>query len=179
MYFDRSAAAHINGSSGPASWEPFAANGRRTARKSHFVVLVHPNMALLDFVSAQAILRLTQGEVHLAWKRLEPVMTDLKVAVMPTTTFAECPRGPNVLFVPGTASDVDPCLKDKDVLRFLAACGARAKYVTSTSSGAGLLRASGVVSGGRKRGRCSRFLLMAVRPKDDTPCWCNGARERG
>jgi cyclohexyl-isocyanide hydratase len=108
-------------------------------------MLVYPGMTLLDFAGPQAVLGM-HGHTHLLWKRLEPVVTDGGVAVLPTTTFAECPPNLDVLFVPGGFGTND-VMQDDDVLRFLAARGASARYVTSVCSGSLILAAAGLLQG--------------------------------
>jgi len=132
-------------------------------QKPQFVVLVYPNMALRDLVLAQTVFQLAQGEVHLVWKTRSPLMTDSKVAVMPTTTFCACLREPNVLVVPGSAFGSIAYRRDSEVLAFLAECSARANYVIGLSSGCELLRAAGALQSMETTcGGCSRYLLLSV-----------------
>jgi len=132
-------------------------------QKPQFAVLVYPNMALRDLVLAQTVFQPAQGDVHLVWKTRSPVMTDLKAAVMPTTTFCACLREPNVLVVPGGAFGSIACRRDSEVLAFLAECSARANYVIGLSSGCELLRAAGALKSMETTcGGCSRYLLLSV-----------------
>ena len=67
----------------------------------HIGFLLFPNVTQLDLTGpAQVLSRVPGAQVHLAWKNLEPVATDVGFAIQPTTTFADCPQL-DVLCVPG------------------------------------------------------------------------------
>ena len=108
-------------------------------------MLVYPGMTLLDFAGPQAALGL-HGVTHLAWKTRDPILTDGGITLLPTTTFADCPRELDVLFVPGGFGS-NELMEDVEVLRFLADRGARARYVTSVCSGSLVLGAAGLLDG--------------------------------
>lgn len=108
-------------------------------------MLLYPNMTLLDLAGPQAALGM-HGQTHLLWKTLEPVATDSGIAMLPTTTFADCPDELDVLFVPGGLGTND-IMEDAEVLRFLAERGARARYITSVCSGSLILGAAGLLEG--------------------------------
>jgi cyclohexyl-isocyanide hydratase len=65
----------------------------------------------------------------------------------PTMTFAECPAL-DVLCVPGGAG-INALLRDAEVLAFLRAQAARARYVTSVCTGSLVLGAAGLLKGRR------------------------------
>lgn len=108
-------------------------------------MLIYPGMTLLDLAGPQASLGL-HGVTHLAWKTMTPVPTDSGVTILPTTTFAECPRDLDILFVPGGFGTND-AMKDAEVLAFLADRGRSARYITSVCSGSILLGAAGLLNG--------------------------------
>jgi putative intracellular protease/amidase len=112
-------------------------------------MLVYPDMVLLDLVGPQTVFSLLMAQVHLVWKERRAVPTDVGVAVQPTTTFAECPEELDVLFVPGGLKGTVAAMDDDEVVRFLAARGARARYVTSVCTGSLLLGAAGLLRGHR------------------------------
>ena len=63
--------------------------------------LVFPQITQLDFTGPlQVFSRVPGATVHLIWKRFEPVPSDTVLAVIPTTTFADCPQL-DVICVPG------------------------------------------------------------------------------
>lgn len=108
-------------------------------------MLLYPQMTLLDFAGPQAALGL-HGQTHLLWKTLDPVTTDTGVTLVPTTTFANCPADLDVLFVPGGFGTIE-AMRDAEILQFLAARGASARYVTSVCSGSLVLAAAGLLDG--------------------------------
>lgn len=112
-------------------------------------MLVHPQMVLQDLVGPMTVFNLMQSEIHLLWKTLDPVMTEIGVPVTPSTTFADCPKDVDVLFVPGGLSGSVAMMQDDAVIAFLSDVGIRAKYVTSVCSGSLVLGAAGLLRGFR------------------------------
>ncbi len=110
-------------------------------------MLIYPGMTLLDLAGPQAALGM-HGKTHLVWKNLDPVPTDSGISLLPTATFADCPRDLDVLFVPGGFGTND-AMVDPEVLRFLAERGPQARYVTSVCSGSLILGAAGLLDGYR------------------------------
>ncbi len=108
-------------------------------------MLLYPNMTLLDLAGPQAALGM-HGQTHLLWKTMEPVLTDSGVSLLPTTTFADCSLGLDVLFVPG-GFGTNETMQDTEVLAFLARQGKTARYVTSVCSGSLILGAAGLLEG--------------------------------
>lgn len=122
------------------------------APRPTFVMLVHPNMVLLDLVPALTAFKLTMGDVQLVWKDRDPVSTDVGVEIRPTTTFAEAHAAPDVLFVPGGLRGTVACMRDPEVIAFLERTGAAARFVTSVCTGSLLLAAAGLLAGYRATG---------------------------
>lgn len=110
-------------------------------------MLVHPKMVLQDLVGPMTVFNLMMSEIHLVWKSLDPVMTEIGVPITPSTTFADCPKDVDVLFVPGGLAGSIAMMQDNEVLAFLADTGARAKYVTSVCTGSLVLGAAGLLRG--------------------------------
>lgn len=110
-------------------------------------MLVHPKMVLQDLVGPMTVFNLIMSEIHLVWKSLDPVMTEIGVPITPSTTFADCPKDVDVLFVPGGLAGSIAMMQDDEVLAFLADIGARAKYVTSVCTGSLVLGAAGLLRG--------------------------------
>jgi len=115
-------------------------------------MLVHPQMVMQDFIGPLTIFNLIHSEIHLVWKKHEPVMTEVGLPVMPSTLFAECPPDLDVLFVPGGLDGSMMMMDDQEVLEFLADRGKRARYVTSVCTGALVLGAAGLLRGYRATG---------------------------
>jgi cyclohexyl-isocyanide hydratase len=59
----------------------------------HIGLLVFPRMTQLDMTGPfEVFARIPNANVHLVWKRIEPVMSDKGLTVLPTTTCADCPQ---------------------------------------------------------------------------------------
>ena len=109
-------------------------------------IVVFPNVTQLDFTGPlQVFSSLPDTTVHLLWKRIEPVASDTVLTVSPTTSFADCPPL-DVICVPGGAG-TDDMVNDEEVLDFVRAQSARAKYVTSVCTGSLVLGAAGLLKG--------------------------------
>lgn len=107
-------------------------------------------MQALDFVGPYDMFSLLLGaKVHVVAKTRDAVVSDTGLSIVPTTTFAECPKDLTVLFVPGGADGTIAVMSDKDTLDFVADRGARASYVTSVCTGALILGAAGLLKGYR------------------------------
>ena len=108
-------------------------------------MLLYRNMTLLDLAGPQSALGF-YSNTYLLSETLDPLLTDSGVTILPTTTFAACPKDLDVLFVPGGFGTND-ALQDKAAIAFLAQHGPRAHYVTSVCSGSILLAAAGLLDG--------------------------------
>lgn len=114
----------------------------------HIGFLLFPMVTQLDLTGpAQVLSRVPQARVHLLWKTVEPVATDVGFSINPTTAFADCPKL-DVLCVPG-GFGIGALLDDAEVLAFLRRQGTDARYVTSVCNGALLLGAAGLIDGYR------------------------------
>jgi cyclohexyl-isocyanide hydratase len=110
-------------------------------------MLVYPQMVMQDLVGPLTIFNLVHAELHLVWKKHEPVITELGLPVPPSTTFADCPSRLDVLFVPGGLDGSITMMEDQEVLEFLTDRGKSARYVTSDCTGALVLGAAGLLRG--------------------------------
>jgi cyclohexyl-isocyanide hydratase len=111
-------------------------------------ILFFPGMTQLDVTGPFEVLaRLPNARMHLLWKRIEPVTSDVGLTLMPTTTFADCPKL-DVLCVgggPGLVAQMD----DEEVMDFVARSGSAARYVTSVCAGSLMLAGAGLLRGYR------------------------------
>ena len=106
-------------------------------------ILVFPRVTQLDFTGPlQVFSSVPDAEVHLIWKRIEPVRSDFVLTVTPTVTFADCPPL-DVICVPG-GYGTDDLLNDEEVLDFLRSRAERARYITSVCTGSGTRRGRSV-----------------------------------
>ncbi len=110
--------------------------------------LIYPNMTPLDAIGpAQMLSAVPNAHVHMIWKDLRPVSTDIGITLNPTTTLSECPDL-DVICVPGGFGQ-KALMDDQAVLGFLKRQGEQAQYVTSVCSGSLLLGAAGLLKGYR------------------------------
>ena len=112
-------------------------------------MLVHPHMILLDLVGPQTILNVLGADLHLVGETMMPMPTDVGINVAPTTTFADCPRDLDVLFVPGGLMGSIACMSNRPLLDFLPDRAATARYVTGVCTGLLVLAAAGLLRGYR------------------------------
>lgn len=111
-------------------------------------ILFFPNVTQLDAMGpAQVLSRLPGAKMHMIWKNRDPVTTDSGFAVLPTTTFADCPQL-DVICVPGGAGQV-ALMNDEETLAFLRRQAAGARYITSVCTGSLVLAAAGLLKGYR------------------------------
>lgn len=112
-------------------------------------MLLYPGMTALDLVGPQAMLAgLSEGHLHLVAKAAGPVRSDTGLGLIATTTFADCPRDLDVLFVPGGDGTPEQ-MRDAATLAFLADRAPRAAWVTSVCTGSLILGAAGLLTGYR------------------------------
>lgn len=140
------AAAAVDGRSPVAGHGVLGYPGRGEG-KPKIAMLIHPKLVMQDLVGPMTVFNLMHSEMHLVWKKYEPIVSEIGVPLFPSTSFAECPRDVDVLFVPGGLDGTAAMLDDPEVLAFLADMGSRARYVTSVCTGALLLGAAGLLRG--------------------------------
>jgi putative intracellular protease/amidase len=111
-------------------------------------LLAYPQFTILDLIGPQYMFANLMGAtVHIVAKTRDPVMSDTRVAIVPTTTFDECPRDLDILFVPGGTTGTLAAMQDPATIAFLTDRSARAKLVTSVCTGSLVLGAAGLLRG--------------------------------
>jgi cyclohexyl-isocyanide hydratase len=111
-------------------------------------LLVFPKVTQLDLTGPVQVFSSVPGaQLHLIWKRIEPVQSDSVLVLTPTITFADCPQL-DVICVPGGAGS-DDLLNDEEVLDFLRQQAEGAKFITSVCTGSLVLGAAGLLRGYR------------------------------
>ena len=127
----------------------------------HIGILIFPAVTQLDATGPAQVLARTPGAtLHMIWKTRDPVKTDAGFSIVPTTTFADCPQL-DVICIPGGAGQID-LMNDAETLAFVAAQGAKARFVTSVCTGSLVLGAAGLLKGYRSACHwASRDLLAA------------------
>jgi cyclohexyl-isocyanide hydratase len=117
------------------SWLPGAPGATLAAMTLHIGMLLFPGLTQLDLTGPLEVLhRVPDTKVHLVWKDTQPVRSESGLAMVPTTSFADCPPL-DIVFVPGGFGQV-PLMTDTVVLDFLRRHGQTAKYVTSVCTAA-------------------------------------------
>ncbi len=112
----------------------------------HVGLVLFPRLTQLDLTGPfEAFARVPNARMHLVWKSIEPVVSDVGLQILPTVTFDACPDL-DVICIPG-GPGVNALLEDEQVLTFVRRQGERARYVTSVCSGALVLGAAGLLKG--------------------------------
>lgn len=112
----------------------------------HIGILLYPDVTQLDATGpAQVLSRVPGAKLHMIWKTRDPVPTDAGFAIVPTTSFADCPQL-DVICVPGGGGQV-ALMTDEETLDFLRRQAAGARYVTSVCTGSLVLGAAGLLKG--------------------------------
>ncbi len=132
--------------------------------------LLFPGVTQLDLTGPLQVFS-NVSQVHLVWKRIEPVPSDTVLTLAPTTTFADCPQL-DVVCVPGGVG-TDDMVGDQEVLAFLRRQAAGARYVTSVCTGSLVLGAAGLLHGYRAATHWIARDLLALFgavPSEDRVC---------
>ena len=109
-------------------------------------LVIFPRVTQLDLTGPVQVFSSVPGaQVHLIWKRIEPVPSDSVLTLTPTITFADCPQL-DVICVPGGFGTND-MINDEEVLEFVRHQAKGAKYVTSVCTGSLVLGAAGLLKG--------------------------------
>jgi cyclohexyl-isocyanide hydratase len=122
-------------------------------------LLLFPKLTQLDLTGPlQVFSRIPGADVHLIWKRIEPVPSDTPLTLLPTKTFANCPPL-DVICVPGGIG-TDDLVNDIETLDFVGMQSWSARYVTSVCTGALVLGAAGLLQGYRATTHWSALDLL-------------------
>ncbi len=111
-------------------------------------IVFFSGMTQLDVTGPFEVLaRLPNARMHLLWKQIEPVLSDVGLLLSPTTTFDDSPVLDVLCIGGGPGRNV--VMEDPETLASIARLGASARYVTSVCSGALILGAAGLLNGYR------------------------------
>jgi cyclohexyl-isocyanide hydratase len=118
-------------------------------------------MTQLDLTGPfEVFAKLPDAQVLLLWKTLQPVEAESGLRMLPHATLRDCPPL-DVVCVPG-GPGVNALMEDDDVLGWLRAQAAQARYVSSVCTGSLVLGAAGLLRGKRATSHwASRDLLSA------------------
>lgn len=110
--------------------------------------LVYPEFTALDLVGPHYMLgNLMGATMHIVAKSPAPVVSDMKLTIVPTATFETCPKDIDIICVPGGSSGTLAAMQDAATLAFLRDRGSRAKFITSVCTGSLVLGAAGLLEG--------------------------------
>ena len=111
-------------------------------------MLLYPKFTALDLFGPHHMFgNLMGAKVMLVAETADPVVSDMGVKILPTTTFADCPEKLTVLFVPGGTEGTINAAESPTVRRFLRERGEKAEWVTSVCTGSIVLGAAGLLKG--------------------------------
>lgn len=122
----------------PASWYG----------NEQIALVAYPGFTSLDLIGPHYMLASLMGAtVHIVAKTLDPVSSDQGLMLVPTKTFADCPKALDIICVPGGTTGTLAAMEDEATIAFLKKVGAQAKHITSVCTGALLLGAAGLLKG--------------------------------
>jgi len=111
--------------------------------------VIFPDLTQLDFTGPlQVLSRLPQSATHIIAKSATPVPSDCGLGLVPTHSFASCPRL-DLICIPGGSEGVAGIINDAETIEFVRQQGGVAKYITSVCTGAFVLGVAGLLKGRR------------------------------
>jgi cyclohexyl-isocyanide hydratase len=111
-------------------------------------LVFYPGMTSLDLIGPQQVFSALPGvKLHRIWKTLDPITTDDGLAILPDTTFANCPSL-DIICVGGGLGQ-QAVVDDAEVLEFFRKQGSTAKFITSVCGGSEFLAKAGLLEGYR------------------------------
>jgi cyclohexyl-isocyanide hydratase len=129
-------------------------------------LVLFPKLTQLDLTGPLEVFsRVPGAQVHLLWKDTKPVASDKGFAIVPTTSFADCPKL-DVICVPGGPGQVD-LMDDRETLDFLRRVAPGCRWVTSVCTGSLVLGAAGLLKGYKATchwGSIDQLSLLGVQP---------------
>jgi len=124
-------------------------------------LLAFANVQQLDLTAPYEVFAMIPGAtVHLVAAGLDPIRSATGLMLTPTVRMAECPAL-DVLCVPGGVG-VNALMTDREVLAFVRAQSAGARFVTSVCTGALVLGAAGLLRGRRATTHWASLDLLAA-----------------
>ena len=136
-----------------------SSNGQAEQPRLQVAMLLYPGLTLLDLVGPETTLSM-HSDIRLVWKTRAAITTDTGIRIEPNTTFADCPKDLDVLFVPGGFGTA-AVMMDAQALAFLRERGQSARYITSVCSGSLILAAAGLLQGYKATTHWSSLEVLA------------------
>jgi len=114
----------------------------------NIVFVLFDNVTQLDFAGpVQFLSRLPGAKTHIASKDGKAVSTDCGFAIVPNTSFADCPQA-DIICVPG-GHGVREAIADTAIVEFVREQAKAAEWITSVCTGSFILGAAGLLNGKR------------------------------
>jgi len=111
--------------------------------------VIFPDVTQLDFTGPLQVLSgIPQSNIHIVAKSMSPVVSDCRLGLLPTHTFADCPPL-DLICIPGGSEGVAGVLNDHETIEFVRLQAKSAKYITSVCTGAFVLGVAGLLKGRR------------------------------
>ena len=129
-------------------------------------LLLFPHLTQLDLTGPwEVFARMPGVNNYLIWKDRQPVMSDRGLAIVPTTTFSECPPL-DLICIPGGPGQI-ALMEDEETLDFVRQKAEQAQWVTSVCTGSLVLGAAGLLQGYRATshwGSLDQLSLLGATP---------------
>lgn len=110
--------------------------------------LIFPRFQFIDLAGPfDLFAQVPDCRLHLIWKDLEPLRATAGCDLRPTATLSACPAL-DLICIPG-GTGVNALMQDAEILDFVRAQAASARFVTSVCTGALVLGAAGLLRGKR------------------------------
>jgi cyclohexyl-isocyanide hydratase len=113
-------------------------------------MVLYPGFTTLDFVGPYFFLGgLGGAKVHLVTTQdnLDPVVSDMGLAIVPTIKMADLPPELDVILLPGGSEGTLAMMQDRTIRTFLQSRVATTRYITSVCTGSMILAAAGLLKG--------------------------------
>lgn len=165
--------AGATGSPSPAEQQEMAARhdqmmqemfGDNLFKNEQVAMLLYPGFTALDLVGPHYFFACMFGaKVHLVTTEadLEPVASDLGLAIAPTITLEETPSDLDVLFLPGGTRGTLDVMKSERVLGWVSDRASRAKHITSVCTGSMILAKAGLLEGKKATSHWATLPVLA------------------
>lgn len=126
-----------------------AAHAGHSGPVREVAMLMYPEFFAQDLVGPYTVLAsLPNTRVHLIARTMDPIIaTPAAFPILPSGTFADCPRDLDVFLVPGGAFSTVNAMKDQETMEFIRDRGQRARFLTSVCTGSVMLGAAGLLDG--------------------------------